>query len=148
MLARIWQLILRTKARLLFGRKIHVFGNFTVLVPKNVRIGENCSINHGVFILGRTGVVIGDNVSLSARCMLMDAGLDITNFRHAATKEHVERPIIIKSGSWIGAGAIVLSGVTIGERCIIGAGSVVTKDIPDFSIAVGNPAKVVRQLPE
>lgn len=54
--------------------------------------------------------------------------------------------IIVKEGSWIGANAIILPGVTIGKNCVIGAGSVVTKSIPDFSVAVGNPAKVIRTI--
>jgi len=56
------------------------------------------------------------------------------------------KPIRIGSGVWIGGGAIVLPGVTIGDGCVIGAGSVVTRDLPPFSLAVGNPARVVRTL--
>lgn len=61
------------------------------------------------------------------------------------TKEYAY-PITIGEDCWIGGGAIICPGVTIGNRCIIGAGSVVTKDIPDDSIAVGNPAKVIKNL--
>ena len=54
--------------------------------------------------------------------------------------------VLLKEGCWIGANAIILSGVMIGKNCVIGAGSVVTKSIPDFSVAVGNPAKVIRTI--
>lgn len=56
------------------------------------------------------------------------------------------RPVLIKEGAWIGAHAIVLPGVCIGRYAIVGAGSVVTKDIPDYGVAVGNPARVIRTL--
>jgi maltose O-acetyltransferase len=56
------------------------------------------------------------------------------------------KPVTIGDDCWIGGGTIICPGVTIGNRCVIGAGSVVTKDIPDDSLAVGNPAKVIRNL--
>ena len=64
------------------------------------------------------------------------------NLRHGL----YTRPVLLKKNSWIGAGAIILPGVTVGENSIVGAGSVVTKDVPDNTIVVGNPAKVVRNV--
>lgn len=58
------------------------------------------------------------------------------------------KPIIVKSGAWIGANAIILPGVTIGKNSVIGAGSVVTKEVPDFAVAVGNPARVIKYIGE
>ena len=55
-------------------------------------------------------------------------------------------PIVIEDGAWIGAGAIILPGITIGEYAVIGAGSVVTKDIPAYTIAAGNPCKLIRKI--
>lgn len=55
-------------------------------------------------------------------------------------------PITINDDVWIGANAVIAAGVTIGKHCVIGAGSVVTKDVPDYSVAVGNPAKVIKTL--
>lgn len=137
---------LQAKGRIIFGRRVTVFGNFTVVNPKNVKIGSNCAINHEVFLLGRVGIAIGDDVVLSARCMLLDAGLDsrATNVRR--DQEHVAAPIMIENGVWIGAGAIILPGVTIGEHSIIGAGSLVRKDVPPRTIVAGNPAKVIRPI--
>ncbi len=65
---------------------------------------------------------------------------------HTAIKEQpIEtRGVIIGNGSWLGAGVVVTAGVTIGEHCVVGAGSIVTKDIPDYSVVVGNPARVVK----
>ena len=62
---------------------------------------------------------------------------------------HVDKkPIIVKDKSWIGFNSIILKGVTIGEGAIVGAGSVVTKDVPDWAIVAGNPAKLIRLIPE
>jgi acetyltransferase-like isoleucine patch superfamily enzyme len=71
---------------------------------------------------------------------------DVT--RPISQQSQPERPVVIGDGSWLGHGAVVLPGVTIGKHVVIGANSVVTKDIPDFSVAVGSPAKVIRQYDE
>ena len=134
---------MRVKGFLVFRRRVAVFGNFTVVNPKRVSIGNNCAVNHGVFILGRTGVTIADDVVLSARCMLLDGGLDADGYSETGSRAYLERPIAIGQGAWIGAAAIILPGVTVGARSIVGAGSVVTRDVADFSIVAGNPAKVI-----
>jgi maltose O-acetyltransferase len=137
---------LQAKGRLVFGRRVTVFGNFTVVNPRNVNIGSNCAINHDVFLLGRVGISIGNDVVLSARCMLLDAGLDLQASHGLRDQDHVGAPITIGDGAWIGAGAIILPGVTIGEHSIVGAGSLVRKDVPARTIAAGNPARVIRAI--
>lgn len=144
----VWRVILAWKARLLLRQRVEVFGNFTVVNPSKVTVGMRCAINHGVFILGRTRIQIGDDVVLSARCMLLDGGLQPGSFLPGKTPNHDGQPIRIKDGAWIGAGAILLPGVTIGQRAIIGAGSVVTKDVPDYAIVAGNPARPIGQNPK
>ena len=139
---------LEVKWWLILKKRVGVFGNFTVVHPENVSIGNDCGINHGVFILGASKIQIGSRVVLSARCMLIDAGLNSTEFGIKPFPDHSYGPIIIEDGVWIGAGAIILPGVCIGRNSIIGAGSVVTKNIPDGSLAVGNPARVVKKLYE
>jgi acetyltransferase-like isoleucine patch superfamily enzyme len=131
---------------MVFGRAVDVYGNFTVIHPKNVRIGTRCGINHDVFILGRCGIDIGDYVVLSARVMLIDAGLDPATFDVPLERKYIDGPIRIGRGAWIGAGAIILPGVTVGEGSIIGAGSVVARDVPAFCIVAGNPARLIRKI--
>jgi maltose O-acetyltransferase len=106
-------------------------------------MGRNCTINHEVFLNGRSGILIGDNVILSARCMLLAAMLEPRGFSDIDGHHYVDAPISIGDGCWIGAGAIVLGGINIGASCIIGAGAVVTQDIPPYTVAVGNPARVI-----
>lgn len=146
MFRRLRHALLQIKGRLIFGKKVGVLGNFTVLNPKNVTIGDFCGINHDVFILGHDNIEIGSYVVLSARCMLLDAGLDKSEFLDKAFPKHVSGPIKIEDGVWIGSGAIILAGVTIGRKAIIGAGSVVTRDVPSHSVVAGNPAKIIGRM--
>lgn len=113
--------------------------------------GYNVQINDYVHIAAGEKVVIGDNVLIASRVFISDLNhgsysgdghdnpLSIPNDRPLSTK-----PVVINDNVWIGEGVCVLPGVTIGKGSIIGAMSVVTKSIPDFCIAVGNPAKVVK----
>jgi acetyltransferase-like isoleucine patch superfamily enzyme len=135
--------VLQLKGRILLRKKVGILGDFTVVSPKNVTIGDHCGINHGVFILGHHRIDIGSYVVLSARCMLIDAGLDKTDFYNNAFPKHVDGPIRIDDGAWIGAGAIILANVTVGKKAIVGAGSVVTRDVPSYAIVAGSPAKVI-----
>jgi len=148
LLARLKRYWFASKARLLFGRKVAVFGDFRVVHPHNVRIGSNCAINHDVFILGQCGIDIGDDVVLSTRVMLIDASLDPSTFGEPLKRKYNDAPICIGRGAWIGAGTIVLPGVTVGERSVVGAGSVVTRDVPPLSVVAGNPARLIRKIDE
>lgn len=129
-----------------FRKKVPVLGMFKVENPHNIKIGKNVGINFGVYILAHTSVVIGDNVVLSANCMLIDTGLDTSKFANEFPVPHIKSKIVLEDFVWVGAGAIVLSGVTVGQRSIIAAGAVVTRDVPSYCIVAGNPAKVVKFL--
>lgn len=112
---------------------------------KRIIIGSNTVINRGCKFFGSyfeksVIIEIGNNVAIAPFCCFFSAGHDY---------EYIDLPdiaasIIIKDNVWIGGKSIILPGVTIGEGSIIGAGSIVTKDIPAWSIAVGNPAKVIK----
>ena len=146
MIRKIQHRLLQWKGRRVFGKKVGILGDFTVVNPGNVTIGEHCGINHGVFILGYHRVEIGSHVVLSARCMLIDAGLDKNEFLGDDFPKHVSGPIRIEDGAWIGAGAIILAGATVGRKAIVGAGAVVTRDVPPYSITAGNPARVIGRI--
>jgi len=143
MIGRIRHAWLQLKGYLVLGRKVGVLGDFTVVNPNNVRIGEGCGINHGVFILGRSAIDIGDHVILSANAMILDAGLELKGFANTDTPRHVASFVRIESRVWIGAGAIILPGVTVGHGSVVGAGAVVTRDVPPGVVVAGNPARVI-----
>ncbi len=146
MWSKIMRRILSLYGLLVFRRKVIVFGMFKVGNRKNIHIGENCRINHGVYILGRKNIQIGNNVVLSAETMILDSGLDIDLFIKGDLSRHTDKNVKIEDNVWIGARSIVLPGVTIGHNSMVAAGSVVTKDVQAFSLVGGNPAKLIRKL--
>jgi acetyltransferase-like isoleucine patch superfamily enzyme len=137
--------ILRVWSFLLFPEQRVSFQGFpTILRPENVEVGMGCSINHGVFIQGRNRVIIGNYVTLSPYVMLLDAGLKLSDIDLGQIgKAHDSNPITIGDHVWIGAGAIILPGVTIGERSIVAAGAVVVQNIPPHTCVAGVPARPV-----
>ena len=107
-----------------------------VYIEENVLIGDNCKIRPFVFM--PTGVTIEDNVFIGPHVVF-------TNDKHPKVSGDWELlPIRVKKGAAIGAGAVILPGVTIGENAIIGAGAVVSKDVADNTIIVGNPSRLLR----
>jgi maltose O-acetyltransferase len=139
-------IILQLYGFLIFKKRVPVLGFFKVENPKNVEIGDNVGINYGVYILGHNKIKIGNNIVLSARCMLIDAGLDVGRFANEFPVPHIDGEIIIEDYAWIGAGAIILPNVRVGERSIVVAVAVVTKDVPPYTVVAGNPAKVIKYL--
>ena len=100
---RLQHLLLQLKGRPTFGKKVGVLGNFTVLDPKNVSIGDFYGINHRVFIVGQHLIEISSHVVLLARYMLIHAGLDKAEFMTQDFPKNVSAPIKIEDGAWVGA---------------------------------------------
>lgn len=111
----------------------------------NIRVGNNFYANFNLVILDEAPVTFGDNVFIAPDCGFYTAGHPVDAVERNKGLEYA-RPISVGSNVWIGAGVSVLPGVTIGDNCVIGAGSVVVKDIPPYSIAVGNPCKVIKTI--
>jgi maltose O-acetyltransferase len=110
-----------------------------------VSLGARSFINYGAIILDCAPVTIGDEVQIATGVQLLTA----THPLEAETRRQgweSAAPISIADGAWLGSGAIVCPGVTIGENTVVGAGSVVTRDLPPAVLAVGNPCRVVREL--
>ncbi|RZJ29369.1 MAG: sugar O-acetyltransferase [Flavobacterium sp.] len=131
----------------LIGRKVDE--TFFLIPPfytdfgENITIGKNVFVNHACTFMDRGGITIGDNVLIGPKVNLITTNHPIDPAQRRATISH---PITIKNGAWIGVGATILPGVTIGENTIVAAGAVVTKDIPDNVVAGGIPAKIISSL--
>jgi maltose O-acetyltransferase len=112
----------------------------------NIHSGENVYFNVNCVVLDTMKVTIGNNVFFAPGVHIYTA----THPLNAIARRTVEssKPVSIGDDCWIGGNSVICPGVTIGPGCVIGAGSVVTKDIPENSLAVGNPAKVIRKLNE
>lgn len=113
-----------------------------------VRIGEGAFLNRGVMVAAQELVEIGAHCMLANGCFVSDASHRFDDPDKPITWQGFESkgPTRIGDNCWLGVGVVVTSGVTIGERCVIGANSVVTHDIEPFSVAAGAPARVIRRI--
>ena len=112
-----------------------------IIMGDRVKVGNHVSIMYNFVCMSRGGVVIEDDVSIAANTQILTNNHDEHEHRILLCK-----PVIIKKNAWIGAGVTILPGVTVGENAIVGAGAVVTKDVPDNSVVVGVPAKVIKTV--
>ncbi|WP_036877798.1 acyltransferase [Xylanibacter oryzae] len=149
------------------GADCIIQGNFIFESEQgSVIIGNHSYIGNSTFI-SRSSIVVGNNVTIAWGCTIYDHDShslsylkrrtdisdELYDIRHGENfiknkdwGDVATEPIVINDDSWIGMNCIILKGVVIGKGSIIGAGSVVTHDVPDFCVAAGNPAKVVKQL--
>ncbi len=129
---------------------------FVVILPGAV-IGSNCNINAHCFI--ENNVIIGNNVTLKCGVYLWDGislgnnvfigpNVTFTNDKYPRSKRHDInfQKTVIEDGASIGAGSVILGGITIGKNAMIGAGSVVTKSVPENQLWLGNPARYIREI--
>ena len=124
-----------------FGVGSKIMPMINVVRGKKVKIGRNCSILNNVLFMAAGGVTIGDGVMIAANAQLITNNHD----EHERWKL-ICAPIEIKRNAWVGAGATILPGVTVGENAIVAAGAVVTKDVPDNAVVAGIPAKVIKYI--
>jgi acetyltransferase-like isoleucine patch superfamily enzyme len=146
--------------KITIGRFTNIRGHLQVFNQGGeIHIGEYCYVGENSKIWSAQSVIIGDRVLIAHNVNIHDnishpldsrerhndyrriIGLteNVTDFY-----DLVPKPVVIKNDAWIGLNAIILKGVTIGEGAIVGAGSVVTKDVPDYTVVVGNPARVIK----
>ena len=158
------------------GRGSAVHAPATLYNPRVVSIGagtvirEHAWLNGGRAMGGKTALSIGDGcyigrfchinaadgVTIEARVLIADR-VYISDIDHEYRKPGLpvieqgirsKGPVVLKTGCWIGAGAVILSGVTVGRNAVVGANAVVTKDVPDFAVVGGIPARLLKTIPQ
>jgi len=120
-----------------------VFTPLYINYGKDIKIGRNVFINFDCVFLGLGGITIEDHVLIAPKVSILSEGHPVeSELRHSL----VPGRICIKRNAWIGAGATILPGVTVGENSVVASGAVVSKDVPDNTVVAGIPAKVVKHL--
>ncbi len=150
--ARVWgRPYISNEGTLIFGERVRISSiitpsEFVVAQSGRLEIGEHVFINRGATLSASHLIRIGAHSMIGIHSILMDNDLHHSDpdKRYAVPPS---KPIIIEHHVWIGARVTILKGVTIGEYAVVGAGSVVTRDIPPYAVAAGNPAKIIRHLP-
>lgn len=143
-----------------YGPNIHMGKNVTILASNgsetnltstsyggrqgHITIGDNVMIMAGVRISSANEITIGDDCLLANSCYIMDADWHDLHDRTSSPGKNL--PVVLEKGVWIGDSAIICKGVRIGENSIVGAGSVVRRDIPPNVVVIGNPVKIVKKL--
>jgi len=152
----------RRKEAIQLGHHAHIRGELLVLGHGGeISVGDYCYVGEGTRIWSGASISIGDRTLISHNVNIFDnlihpfsARERHVHFKNIITSGHPndinleDKPIRIGNDVLVGAQAIILKGTNIGNNAIIGAGSVVTKDVPPFSVVAGNPARIVRLLPE
>lgn len=124
-------------------KSVDVFTPLYINYGKHTKIGKNVFINFDCTFLDLGGITIEDNVLIAPKVSLLSEGHPISSEkRHSLMVGHIH----IKKNAWIGAGATILQGVTIGENSIVAAGAVVSTNVPDNTIVGGIPAKVIKEI--
>lgn len=142
--AKLDERMLLLKGLLSIKDRAHIEPNFFCDYGYNISIGDNFYSNHNLTIIDVCKVTIGDNVMCGPHVMISAASHPLDPIERRKTEYGVS--ILIGNDVWIGGNVSILPGVTIGNNCVIGAGSVVTKDIPNNSVAVGNPCRVIKTV--
>ena len=148
-------------SRIEVGRGCLVSGRLVTETPGSiVRLGDNVLVGGDSLLAAAQSIVVEDDVLISYRCIITDS--DNHSLRASLRKNDLQdwihnrhdwsrvaiAPVRICRGAWIGASVIITKGVTIGEGAVCGMGSVVTRDVAPYTIVAGNPARVIRELPE
>jgi acetyltransferase-like isoleucine patch superfamily enzyme len=129
---------------------IHAIGNIEQITGPVITLKANCHIGMGVTIAAVRSVVLEENVLIARNVYISDHGHSFEDINTPIMDQGIRNisPVTVGKNSWIGQNACVMPGVTIGRHCVIGANSVVTRDLPDYSVAVGSPARVIKRYNE
>ena len=131
---------------ILNNARIQVYNDLTGL-SSEVRIGNNCYIGYNTSILAGGSVELGDGGLITRNILISSENHSVNpeDEKYYSAQQLVCDPVKIGEGSWIGERVCVLPGITIGKKCVVGAGSIVTKDIPDYCMVAGSPARTIKK---
>lgn len=123
------------------GEGSRVMSPLTVVRGNSVKIGRNVVVMNNSLFMAAGGIIIEDDVMVAANVQLISNNHDLYDHQILICK-----PVRLKRNCWIGAGATILPGITVGENAVVAAGAVVTKDVEDNTVVGGNPAKVIKRI--
>ncbi|WP_075559397.1 acyltransferase [Parabacteroides timonensis] len=123
------------------GENSRVMPPVTVVRGNSVKIGRNVTVMNNALFMAAGGITIEDDVLVAANVQIISNNHDLHDHAVLTCK-----PVRLKRNCWIGAGATILPGITVGENAVVGAGAVVTKDVEDNTVVGGNPAKVLKRI--
>ena len=132
------------------GSNVTIFGMVRMVVTDTnecansfIKIKDNVYINHGSYLSGEGGLYIGEKVLIGPYSMFLSGGHEINDQESIYHSKLTARPIHISDDCWVGAGAKILGGVKLGRGCVVAAGAVVTKNVPDYAVVAGVPARIL-----
>ncbi|OBK40148.1 maltose acetyltransferase [Mycobacterium sp. 1245111.1] len=128
------------------GEGSEILPRFQCDYGTHISIGAGCFVNYDAIFLDCASITIGDHVQIGPRVQLVTPRHPVDDHESRRAGWESAAPIVIADNAWLAAGVIVCPGVTVGEDSVIGAGSVVTRDVPEQVLAAGNPCRVLRRL--
>ena len=129
------------KSGISISKNVFIDQHFAVHNPRNITFGNNVSLGHFCKLWAFHPVVFGDNIQAAIGLMIVSGSHDINNYQPLDS----EMKVVIEGENWIGASVLIIGGVTIGRGTVVGAGSVVVKDLPPYTVCVGNPCKPIKK---
>ena len=128
------------------GKNVRIREGCQIMEARNIEMGDNVLINRNSDLYGYGGLIIGDNTSIGPYCSIVTHNHNFADTEKLINEQgHTKKKVTIGSDVWIGTHSVILPGVTIGNGSVVGAGSVVTKDVSDYTVVAGNPAKEIKK---
>ena len=129
------------------GKDVWIEPTISLARGKTVTIGDGVYINSNLTLIDDWKITIGNHVLIATGVTICTTGHPL-HYEARPNGEMISKPVVIEDWAWIGSNVVIMPGVTIGRGAVVGAGSIVTKDVPPMTVAVGNPCRVVREITE